>query len=76
VLESGWCSGGDVQGGRAAGSLAWAGLFNTDFWLDRENDMCGVLMTQIVPFGDPAVLALLEEYERAVYATFKAGGLR
>ena len=63
-----------VQGGRSAGSMAWAGLFNTYFWVDRENDICGVLMTQILPFGEPVVLALLEEYERAVYATFKRGG--
>ncbi len=56
-----------VPGGRAAGSLAWAGLANTYFWIDRENDLCGVLMTQILPFFDPEVLSLLEDFETAVY---------
>mgnify|MGYP001139061881 CR=1 FL=1 len=28
-------NGGPVDGGRAAGSLAWAGLYNTYFWIDR-----------------------------------------
>ncbi len=60
-----------VEGGRAAGSLAWAGLFNTYFWIDREKDVCGVLLTQVLPFADPTVLALLEDYEKAVYATFR-----
>ena len=53
---------------RAAGSLTWAGLFNSYFWIDRENGICGVLITQILPFYDADVLALLSEFERAVYA--------
>jgi CubicO group peptidase (beta-lactamase class C family) len=64
-------NGEPVPGGRAAGSLAWAGLANTFFWIDFENDMCGVVMTQILPFGDPAALALLEDFERAVYRRAK-----
>ena len=59
---------------RAAGSLTWAGLFNSYYWIDRENDICGVLITQILPFYDADVLALLSEFERAVYAT--AGSMR
>jgi len=61
-----------VPGGRAAGSLAWAGLANTYFWLDRENDVCGVLITQILPFADPEVLTLLGRFETAVYEQVNA----
>jgi len=61
-----------VSGGRAAGSLAWAGLANTYFWIDRENDVCGVLMTQILPFADPEVLDLLDQFETAVYLRVSA----
>jgi CubicO group peptidase (beta-lactamase class C family) len=61
-----------VSGGRAAGSLAWAGLANTYFWIDRENGVCGVLMTQILPFADPEVLDLLAQFETAVYARVSA----
>lgn len=57
-----------VTGGRAAGSLMWAGAFNTYFWIDRTQGVGGVVMTQIRPFADPVVLQLLEAYEKAVYA--------
>lgn len=57
-----------VPGGRPAGSLAWAGLYNSYYWIDRENDICAVLITQILPFYDADVLALLSEFETAVYA--------
>jgi CubicO group peptidase (beta-lactamase class C family) len=55
-------------GGRAAGSMAWAGLANTYYWIDPVRDRAGVLVTQSLPFADPKVLALLEAFERAVYA--------
>ena len=58
-----------IPGGRPAGSLAWAGLYNSYYWIDTENDICGVLITQILPFFDAEVLALLNEFETAVYAT-------
>jgi methyl acetate hydrolase len=53
--------------GRAAGSLAWAGLANTYYWADRTHRIAGVLMTQLFPFADPQVLSLFEAFERAVY---------
>jgi methyl acetate hydrolase len=56
-----------VPGGRAAGSLAWAGLYNTYFWIDRKSDVCGVVITQVLPFFDPAALNLLDSFEKAIY---------
>jgi len=58
----------DLPGGRAAGSLAWAGLGNLYFWVDPARGISGVLMTQVLPFGDPAVLDLLAGFEAAIYA--------
>ena len=58
----------DAATGRAAGSLSWAGLFNTYFWIDLIRRVTGVLLTQILPFGDPQVLDLFTEFERAIYA--------
>ena len=58
----------DLPGGRAAGSLAWAGLGNLYFWVDPARDVSGVLMTQVLPFGDAAVLDLLAGFEAAIYA--------
>lgn len=57
-----------IPGGRSAGSLAWAGLYNSYYWIDRDKDICGVLITQILPFFDADVLAMLAEFETAVYA--------
>ena len=57
-----------VPGARSAGSLAWAGINNTYYWLDPVKRVAGVLMTQILPFADPTVLGLLDRFERAVYA--------
>jgi methyl acetate hydrolase len=53
--------------GRSAGSLAWAGLNNTYFWLDPVKKIAGVLMTQTLPFADCAVLQALDAFESAVY---------
>jgi CubicO group peptidase (beta-lactamase class C family) len=58
----------DVPGARSAGSLAWAGINNTYYWLDPVKRVAGVLMTQVLPFADPTVLGLLDRFERAVYA--------
>lgn len=61
-----------LPGGRASGSLAWAGFRNTYFWIDPERDVCGVLLTQLHPFADTTTLELLTDYERAVYSAFRS----
>jgi len=53
--------------GRSAGSLAWAGLANTYFWVDRTRDVGGLILTQLLPFGDAKVLQLFATLERGVY---------
>ena len=53
--------------GRSAGSLAWAGLNNSYYWLDPVKKIAGVLMTQTLPFADPSVLEALDAFESAVY---------
>ena len=57
----------DVPGRRSAGSLAWAGLANTYFWLDPKKKVTGVVLTQILPFADGKTLDLLSNFESAVY---------
>ena len=57
-----------VLGGRATGSLMWAGAANTYFWIDRKQGIGGVVMTQLGPFGDATVLKLVDAYEKAIYA--------
>jgi methyl acetate hydrolase len=53
--------------GRPAGSLAWAGLANTYFWIDLTNGVGGVYATQIFPFADIKSLPLFLEFETIVY---------
>jgi methyl acetate hydrolase len=53
--------------GRSPGSLAWAGLANTFFWIDPTTRVTGVFLTQILPFFDPKTIALFRAYEAAVY---------
>ena len=53
--------------GRSAGSLAWAGLGNTYFWLDPTKEVAGVICTQVLPFADATVLDLFAGFEKAIY---------
>jgi CubicO group peptidase (beta-lactamase class C family) len=55
--------------GRGAHTMSWAGIYNTFFWVDRENQIGAVLMTQLLPFLDPAVKKLIDDFDRAVYST-------
>lgn len=57
-----------IPGRRSAGSLAWAGLANSYYWIDPAHDVAGVLVTQVLPFADARVLGLLDRVEAAVYA--------
>ncbi len=60
-----------VPAGRGAGSLAWAGLNNTYYWLDPSAGVAGVFMTQILPFADATVLQASDAFERAVYSVVR-----
>ena len=53
--------------GRSPGSLAWAGLANTYFWIDPAKQLAGVYLTQVLPFADAKALPLFYAFERTVY---------
>jgi methyl acetate hydrolase len=53
--------------GRSSGSVAWAGLGNTYYWLDLKRHLAGVICTQVLPFADARVLDLFARFERAIY---------
>ena len=55
--------------GRPAGALAWAGLANLYFWIDRANGVGGFWATQIFPFADPTSVGGFLDFEKAVYDT-------
>lgn len=58
--------------GRSAESLTWAGIFNTHYWIDPARRLAAVLMTQVLPFGDPRTMKLYGQYERSLYDAMKA----
>jgi CubicO group peptidase (beta-lactamase class C family) len=58
-------------GGRAAGSLAWAGIYNTFYWIDTRSGICCVLLMQFLPFVDQEAVGLLNDFERSVYASLR-----
>ncbi|MDO9714128.1 serine hydrolase domain-containing protein [Paracraurococcus lichenis] len=58
--------------GRSAGSLTWAGIFNTHYWIDPVRRVTGLIMTQVLPFGDPQTMTLYGQFERAVYDYLRA----
>jgi CubicO group peptidase (beta-lactamase class C family) len=58
--------------GRSPGSLAWAGLANTYYWIDPARDVTGVILMQVLPFGDNKCLEAFAGFESGVYAGLDA----
>ena len=58
---------GDTANGRATGTVGWAGLPNTYFWIDLQRRVTGVFVTQVLPFYDPVALEVYANFERAIY---------
>jgi methyl acetate hydrolase len=62
-----------VPEGRSAGSLTWAGLCNTYYWIDPKKRVAAVFMTQVLPFADERALHAYRAFERGIYAAVKTG---
>ena len=58
--------------GRSPGSLAWAGLANTYYWIDPSRQIAGVILMQVLPFADKKCLESFAAFERGVYAGLDA----
>ncbi|HEX3952482.1 MAG TPA: serine hydrolase domain-containing protein [Stellaceae bacterium] len=59
--------------GRSAGTVSWAGLFNSYYWLDPVRHIAGVILHQILPFADHNAVRLYGRFERGVYTLVDAG---
>lgn len=52
---------------RSPASLSWAGIFNTEFWIDPASGIGGVLLMQYLPFYDEDAIDTLVGFEELVY---------
>ena len=52
---------------RSPGSLSWAGINNTQFWIDPDAGIGAVLLMQYRPFYDEAAIETLRGFEAQVY---------
>ncbi|PVH70028.1 beta-lactamase [Cadophora sp. DSE1049] len=53
--------------GRPAGAGQYGGAANTFWWADRNTGVAGVVMTQIMPYGDPKVMEVYRRLEECIY---------
>lgn len=58
---------------RAPGSMSWAGIYNTEFWIDPATGIGGVLLMQYLPFYDAEAIETLNGFEQRVYQGLDAG---
>ena len=56
---------------RSPGSMSWAGIFNTEFWVDPVKHIGGVHMMQLLPFYDDGAIRALRGFEETVYKELK-----
>jgi methyl acetate hydrolase len=56
---------------RSKGSMSWAGLFNTEFWIDPVKQIGGIQMMQVLPFYDDGAIRTLRGFEETVYRELK-----
>jgi CubicO group peptidase (beta-lactamase class C family) len=61
---------------RRPGSLSWAGINNTFFWIDPQAGIGCVVLMQLLPFYDDAAMAVLRGVETRVYQHLAPGGSR
>ena len=52
---------------RSPGSLSWAGIYNTEFWIDPVKYIGAVQMMQVLPFYDDGAIRTLRDFEELVY---------
>lgn len=57
----------DSPGWRGKGTLMWSGLANHFWFVDRQNDLCGLFATQLLPSGDDKVKALITLWEKEMH---------
>ena len=64
---------GPAPAGRSPGSLSWAGIQNTQFWIDPVRGLAAVLLMQYLPFYDELAIGTLQGFEERIYRHLDGG---
>ena len=56
---------------RSPGSMSWAGIYNTEFWIDPVKKIGCVQMMQVLPFYDDGAIRTLRDLEKLVYQNLR-----
>ena len=56
---------------RSPGSLSWAGINNTFYWIDPQKQVGAVILMQVLPFYDESALRVLQGFEERVYKNLR-----
>jgi methyl acetate hydrolase len=56
---------------RRPGSMNWAGINNTFFWIDPQEQIGVIVLMQVLPFYDDAAIKVLQGVEERVYQQTK-----
>ncbi|MFN8000757.1 MAG: serine hydrolase domain-containing protein [Acidobacteriota bacterium] len=59
---------GKARHERSAGSYAWAGIYNTHFWVDPKRGIGVIFLSQDLPFYNTTTMGLMRQFEHLVYA--------
>jgi|SoiMetStandDraft_2_1073263.scaffolds.fasta_scaffold01170_2 methyl acetate hydrolase len=52
---------------RSPGSMSWAGINNTFYWIDPQKQIGAVILMQMLPFYDDGAIKALQGFEERVY---------
>jgi methyl acetate hydrolase len=52
---------------RRPGSMSWAGINNTFYWIDPQKQIGAVILMQMLPFYDDGAIKALQGFEERVY---------
>ena len=56
---------------RSPGSLSWAGINNTFYWIDPQKQVGAVILMQVLPFYDEGALRVLQGFEERAYKNLR-----
>jgi len=62
----------DIPTGRREGAIAWNGLPNLFWWIDRKEGLCGLYASQVIPEADVESINLNRDFETKMYRLAQA----